>query len=208
MQLRLGDAAFDRATSFDDLQQRHAAFVETFNATPHWAHRARSDGLCTPAEVLAWVRGRNVAPDELHDVLRHLQFDRAVDRNGYVSIQRFYIYAERGLARRRVSIWLYEGRLQIAYREALLARYAYRYDRKQQQLWAIERPILYRTAYASPQLELWELDDDQWRKVLERLPALRRRGSPMRTDIEQLSLPLISLVLLVIQVSAGQHRYG
>ncbi len=38
------------------------------------------------------------------------------------------IYAERGLSRTRVSIWLYEGRLHVAHREALLARYAYRYD--------------------------------------------------------------------------------
>jgi hypothetical protein len=59
-------------------------------------------------------------------VLRELQFERSIDRHGYVSIQRFYIYAERGLARQRVSIWLYEGRLHIAYREALLARYNYR----------------------------------------------------------------------------------
>jgi hypothetical protein len=43
-----------------------------------------------------------------------------------VSIQRFYIYAERGLAQQRVSICLYEGRLHIAYREVLLARYNYR----------------------------------------------------------------------------------
>jgi hypothetical protein len=63
---------------------------------------------------------------------------------GYVSIQRFYIYAERGLARQRVSIWLYEGRLHIAYREALLARYNYRYDRKQQRLRTIEQPHMYK----------------------------------------------------------------
>jgi hypothetical protein len=92
---------------------------------------------------------------------------------GYVSIQRFYIYAERGLARQRVSIWLYEGRLHIAYREALLARYNYRYGRKQQRLRTIEQPHMYKTPFTDPQLELWELDDEQWRKVLERAPRLR-----------------------------------
>ena len=56
------------------------------------------------------------------------QFERSADRHGYISIQWFYIYAERGLARKRVSIWLYEGRLQIAYREALLPRYTYHYE--------------------------------------------------------------------------------
>jgi hypothetical protein len=39
-----------------------------------------------------------------------------------------------------VSIWLYDGRLHIAYREGLLARYAYRYDRRARRLSAVERP--------------------------------------------------------------------
>lgn len=48
-------------------------------------------------------------------VLRHLQVERVVTLRGYVSIQRFYLYAERGLARKQVSIWLMEGR-QVIYR--------------------------------------------------------------------------------------------
>jgi hypothetical protein len=147
---------------------------------------------------LNWVRGRQVVPDELRQILRHLQFERSVDRNGYVSIQRFYIYAERGLARKRVSIWLYEGRLQIGYREALLARYGYRYDRRRKQIHAVQQPQLYRTVYASPQLEFWELDDEQWRKVVERLPRVHGRSGTARVDAEQMAFPLISLLLLVI----------
>ena len=201
VQLRLADAQFERATSFAELQEQHAAFVETFNTTPHWAHRERADGLRTPAEVLTWVRSRPVAPDELRQVLRHLHFERAVDRQGYVSIQRFYIYAERGLARQRVSIWLYEGRLQIAYREAVLARYGYHYDRRGKRLRAIQQPQLYRTRYASPQLELWELDDAQWRKVIERLPHSHTQARTLRVAGEQLPLPLISLVVLLLQLT-------
>lgn len=49
--------------------------------------------------------------------LRHLQVERVVTLRGYVSVQRFYLYAERGLSRNRVSIWLHEGRLHIAYRD-------------------------------------------------------------------------------------------
>jgi hypothetical protein len=40
-----------------------------------------------------------------------------------VSVQRFYVYAERGLSRQRVSVWICEGQLHIEYRETLLARY-------------------------------------------------------------------------------------
>jgi hypothetical protein len=141
-----------------------------------------------PVDVLGWVRGRLVAPDTLRQVLRHVQVERTVNRQGYISIQRFYLYAERGLARQRVSIWLYEGRLYIEYHQTLLARYSYRYDRRQKQLRAVEQPQLYRTAFASPQLELWELDGEQWRKVLER-PALSRRAHRLPPNrYEQLPL--------------------
>jgi hypothetical protein len=124
------------------------------------AHQDRADGLRTPEAVLGWVRGRMVEPDTLRQVLRQLQVERTGDRCGYVSIQRFAIYAERGLARHRVSIWLYEGRLHIEYQQMLLARYTDRYDRKRKRLRAVHTSQLYATAFADPQMELWELDKE------------------------------------------------
>ena len=54
---------------------------------------------------------------------------------------------------------------------------------------AVWQPQLYRTAFASPQLELWELDDEQWRKVLERsvYRSLKRPGADAL--LQQLALP-------------------
>ena len=200
VQLRLADAAFERAEGFEEIQRQHARFVEAFNTTPHWAHREREDGLRTPVDVLGWVRARETEAAALHQVLRHLQVERVVNQRGYVSVQRFYIYAERGLSRARVSVWLYDGRLHVAHGEALLARYAYRYDRKARRLRAVEGPQLYRTAYASPQLELWELDDEQWRKVTPR--PYERRAAPTGTGARQLALPIVGLVVS-IAVSCG-----
>jgi hypothetical protein len=74
--------------------------------------------------------------------------------NQPTSVQRFYIYAERGLARQRVSVWLYEGRLHIEYQQTMLAQYAYRYDRKHKRLRAVDQPQIERTVFADPQLEL------------------------------------------------------
>ena len=104
-----------------------------------------------------------------------------------------------------MSIWLYEGRLQIACREALLARYTCRYDRKQHQLRTVEQPQLYKTAFADPQLELWELDDDQWRKVLKRAPRVRRTRDQRGGLVEQLPLWLAGLRAIVLSriVSGG-----
>src|SRR5262249_55980209 len=143
---RVADAQIERAATLVQIQERHAAFVETFNTTPHWAHRDRADELRTPEAVLGWVQGRALAPDVLLRALRHLQVERLVNRAGYVSVQRFYLYAERGLSRQRVSVWLYDGRLHIAHQQALLAQYAYRAERRGKRLQAVDRhPQLYRT---------------------------------------------------------------
>ena len=109
VQLRLADYHFEQARTLEDVQHQHAAFIETFNTTPHWAHRTRADGHRTPVEVLGWLRGRGVEPQRLREIFGRTEFLRTVNRYGFVSVQRFYLYAEQGLARQRVSIWIYEG---------------------------------------------------------------------------------------------------
>lgn len=187
VELRLADAHFERAVDLEEIQDRHAAFIGLFNTTPHWAHRERKDGQQTPVEVLTWIRGREVAPEVVERALRHRQLERVVTLRGYVSVQRFYLYAERGLSRRRVSIWLTEGRLHIAYQETLLAHYATRYDRKARRLRAVDTPRLFPTVYTSPQLEFWELDDEQWRKIAPR--PYDHHPVPMPRASRQLALP-------------------
>ena len=204
IELRLADAAFEQAAGLVEIQEQHAAFVETFNTTPHWAHRERADGLRTPEETLGWVQGRELAPDALLRALRPLQVARTVNRAGYISVQRFYLYAERGLARKRVSVWLYDGRLHLAHQQALLAQYTYHAERRGQQIRAVDpHPHLYRTAYASPQLELWELDDAQWRKVFER-PLYQRHLAPApEIPIQQLALPMVGLAVALLFAILG-----
>ncbi len=95
-----------------------------------------------------------------------------------------------------VAVWLYEGRLQIAYQDALVARYTAQYDRRRKRLRAVHKPVLYHTAYATPQLELWDLDDAQWHKVMER-PMQRRQHRRTAAWTTQLPLELALLLLLM-----------
>ncbi len=168
VQLRLADFKFEQAQTFEEVQHAHAAFIDTFNTTPHWAHRKRVDGSHTPVHVLGWLKGRPVEGQRLRQLFGRTEFLRTVNRYGFVSVQRFYIYAENGLARRRVSIWIYEGELSIAYQKTLLAQYCCDYDPKHRHLQAVSEPTLYTTAWTSPQLELIELDDAQWVKCQQR----------------------------------------
>jgi transposase InsO family protein len=195
VQLRLADFKFEQAGTVEEMQRLHAAFIDTFNPTRHGAHLEREDGRRTPVEVLGWVRGRAVDAERLRRLFGRVQFLRTVNPYGFVSIQRFYIYAEQGLSRQRVSLWIYEGQLRIEYRETLVARYRCAYNRRQRRLHDVSHPMLYHTVFASPQLELIELDDAQWIKVQQR--AFQRR-TPRRTTLgEQLTLAGLEISALL-----------
>jgi transposase InsO family protein len=196
VQRRLADAKFKQAESFTEIQDQHATFIQLFNTTRHWAHRDRTDGCLTPVTVLGGRLGRLVEPQQLQRVFRHLQFSRVVNRHGYVSIQRFYIYAERGLTRRRVAVWFYQDRLHVEYQQTLLARYHGHIDRSSNKLTNVSRPNIYRTPFASPQLELFELDDSEWLKILQR-PEYARRRKLLQALAKQLAFDFNLLLWLV-----------
>lgn len=196
VQRRLAEAQFIGSETFAEIQDQHAAFIQLFNTTRHWAHRERTDDRLTPIAVLAGQLGRAVEPQQLQRVFRHLQFSRLVNRHGYVSVQRFYIYAERGLTRRRVAVWFYQDRLHVEYQQTVLARYHCRLDRRSTQIANISHPKLYQSLFTSPQLELLELDDTQWTKILRR-PEYAKRRVVLQTAARQLAFDFHLLLWLL-----------
>jgi putative transposase len=196
VQRRLADAKFKQTETFAEIQDQHAAFIQLFNTTRHWKHRDRTDERLTPIAVLAGRLGRAVERQQLQQVFRHLQFSRVVNRHGYISIQRFYIYAQHGLTRRRVAVWFYQDRLHVEYQQTLLARYSYRFDRRTAKITNISRPKLYRSLATSPQLELLELDDSQWLKVLRR-PEYAKRRALLKAAVKQLVFDFYLLLWLL-----------
>lgn len=189
VQRRIADAKFIRADSFEEIQDQHAAFIQLFNTTRHWAHRNRTDDCLTPVAVLGGRLGRLVTLQRLMQVFRHLQFSRIVNQHGYVSVQRFYIYAERGLARKRVAVWLYQDRLHIERQQTLLARYQCRFDRTAKKITKLSNPTLYKTPFASSQIELFELDETEWQRAWLRPPYVHRQiQGPLATQLSLLGL--------------------
>jgi len=65
---------------------------------------------------------------------------------------------------------------------------ALRDNRKARRLQAVDTPQLFQTAYALPQSELRELDDEQWHKIRRR-PYERRTVHP-ESELEQLLFPI------------------
>lgn len=195
-QRRLADYHCEQAQTLEDVQNHHAAFSETCNTTPHWAHRMRAAGHRTPVEVLGWLRGRVVEPQRLRELCGRTELLRTVNRYGVVSVQRVYLYAEPGLARQRVSSWIYAGQLRIEYHQTLVARSRCLSDRTQGQLHDVNEPLLYTTPFASPQLELLELDDEQWRKFPRR--PVRNYSTRIAMFGHQLSLLELGTSALIL----------
>jgi hypothetical protein len=152
-QLRLADFKVEHAATLEEIQALHAAFLEPFTTTRHWAHQEREDGRRTPVEGLEWGRGRPVERATLRRLFGAVQCIRRVNRYGFVSVQRFSIYAEPGLSRQRVAIWSYEAQLRIEYQEPLLARYRCVYRQRWRRLQDGSDPTFSVTPFASPQLE-------------------------------------------------------
>ena len=184
IQLRLADAKFVKAQNLTEIQEQHGAFVQIFNVTNHWAHRNRTDGLKTPTAVLGVRQARSLDPELLRKAFQYLQFSRVITPNGYVSVQRFYLYAERGLAKQQVAVWIYEDRLHIEYQQIPLARYLCTINRQRKQLRSVSKPSLFSTPFVSPQPDLIALDDAQWLKIRPR-PYTKRplRQGPFATQL-------------------------
>jgi putative transposase len=60
VQRRMADWDFGRAQTWQELQERHAAWVHDYNTQEHWAHQKRQDGRRSPKDVLGWRTGKRI----------------------------------------------------------------------------------------------------------------------------------------------------
>jgi putative transposase len=174
VQRRMADWHFAKATTWTELLAVHDRWVVDFNYQSHWAHRERTAGRLTPRDVLGWVSGREVSPEELHRIFYRTRFGRTLDKLGYLRFRHWRVYGERGLARDRAAVWLYGETLTIEFADELLAQYRVRYQPDKKHLRGITELRLFATPFPSPQLPLWELSDEESLKVVRRPPYAPR----------------------------------
>jgi transposase InsO family protein len=174
VQRRMADYYFERAQTWEELLQRHAAWVHDFNSQKHWAHLKRQDGRRSPAEVLDWVRGRVVSDEDLARCFAPILSMRRMDQAGYVRFRNWRLYGERGLADRPASVWVTEEEVTIQFAEEPLARYGVTYQRDRRHFRQVTPKRIFETSYESAQLPLLELSPDDWRLAIE-LPRRSRR---------------------------------
>jgi hypothetical protein len=173
IQRRMADWHFQHAMTWAELQATHDRWVADYNYQVHWAHRERSDGRRSPAEVLGWVKGATHTPEQLERAFTR-RFRRWLDQVGYVRFRHWRVYGEHSLARQPAAVWLYGETLTVAFREQPLAQYAVRYGPDRRHVDVVAAPTLFETPYRSLQPPLWEPGTDEWLLVV-RLPAVPRR---------------------------------
>jgi hypothetical protein len=126
----------------------------------------------------------------LNRVFYATQFTRSLDQSGYVRFRRWRFYGERGLAHKEVAVWVYQGTLQVEYQAVDLSRYGIVLKEDHQRIREVKHARISKTHFQSPQLSLFELDDDG-RSLFLKLPdsAPRQRRSRPQNMVQASLFP-------------------
>ena len=117
---------------------------------------------------------------------------RKLDASGYARVKHWRVYAEEGLARCEVGVWLGDGKMVLEYGGKTLSRYDVSLSRDAATLEVVTNPRLFATPYQRNRLELRLFDlqdslgDAGWLKAL-RLDGYAARN---RRCTEALQHPL------------------
>ena len=128
-------------------------------------------------------------PDQVLDrILYATQFTRHLDKSGSIRFRDWRFYAETGLAKKPVTVWIYTSTLKMEYQGNDLALYIIEWEEDNKHLKEVSNPRLIQTRYQSPQLTLFELGPDDW-LLFKKVPPYSPRKKQKRGEIIQLLLP-------------------
>ena len=109
-------------------------------------------------------------PMDLGRAFFSTRFTRVLDASGYARIKHWRVYAEEGLARCEVALWLGDEGLVVEYEGQALSRYDVSLSHAASKLKDVTNPRLFATRHRTPQLRLFALEDalgeSGWLKAL------------------------------------------
>jgi transposase len=187
LQRRLADHFFAKAETWEELVAEHDLWLERHNTQRHQAHEGREDGRRSPSDVLGPLTLVRHHPGDLTRAFFSTRFVRRLDVLGYARIRHWRVYAEEGLARCEVALWLGDDGLVVEHGGLTLSRYDVSFSGGGRRLEAVTNPRLFATGHRSPQLKLFALGEalgeGGWLKAL-RLEAYTTR-SPKAPEVLQ-----------------------
>ena len=108
VQRRMADHYFAKVGDWFELLAEHDRWMHDYNLQDHYAHRERKEGRRSPSEVLAWVKTPRYREEDLARAFFSARHTRTLDGLGYLTLQRFRLFAEEGLAGTEVAVWVQE----------------------------------------------------------------------------------------------------
>ena len=185
LQRRLADHFFAKAETWEALVAEHDLWLERHNTQRHRAHEQREDGRRSPSGVLGPVRVVRHHPTDLSRAFFSTMLVRRLDASGYARVKHWRVYAEEGLARCEVAVWLGDGEMAVEYGGRTLSRYDVSLSRDAAKLEEVTNPRLFATPCGTRQPRLFALDalgEGGWLKALrlEGYAARNRRPEALQ----------------------------
>jgi putative transposase len=192
VQRRMADHYFARAEDWSGLLEEHARWMRDYNLQEHYAHRHRKEGRRSPSSVLSWVKTLRYQEEDLARAFFSARYTRTLDVLGYLTLQRFRLYAEEGLAGTEVVVWVAEDSLTVEYGGEALSCYEVECEpatgvSSVGRLRKVKSHTLFEISIVVPQLRLFDLGEvlgeEGWIKVLkleEYAPRLPRRPDKLQ----------------------------
>ncbi len=119
IQRRLYDYQFSLAHTPAELEQRHQAFIQTYNTTAHQGLLKDQRLPPMPVEVLGTATGRVYAPDEFARRISHALFPRTTNQYGCVTLHSDHFSVEEGLPKTQVLRWVSGEPLRAVFENVL-----------------------------------------------------------------------------------------
>jgi putative transposase len=204
VQRRMADHYFAKAPDWSGLLEEHDRWIRDYNLQEHYAHQHRKEGRRSPSEVLSWVKTLRYQEEDLARVFFSVRYTRILDDLGYLTLQRFRLYAEEGLAGTEVVVWMAEDALTVEYGGEALSRYEVECDppagvSSVGKLRTVKGHTLFEVSIASAAkpLRLFDLHEalgeEGWIKVLKLEEYAPRQ--PRRPDkLQQVLFPYVEAV--------------
>ena len=150
IQRRLYDYQFSLARTPAELEQRHQAFIQTYNTTAHQGLLQDRRLPPIPVEVLGAAHGRRYTPEALARACAQAVFPRTTKQHGCVTRHRSHFSVEAGLPHTQVLWWVAGTQRRAACDPVIVAEYSCRYDGRDRRVNEVRQAVVHPTRFASP----------------------------------------------------------
>jgi len=162
IEYRLLDSYVKASVDLKDIQRQHRRFIEEYNISGHWHHKAYTeDGRIyykSPRSILGSAKGEAFTSQDLSKTFAFRHYQRVVSRKGQIRILGYILYVDDGLVDETVDVYIYPDCLQIEHDRQVIVEYGCHYDIQTKQLKSVKSEVTFWHQSVSQQLSLFSME--------------------------------------------------